>query len=141
MGRCGCASHLLLPLSNSAPPLPTPELPTSELHALNTIHALIFWRRPAGLLVLTLLCGASIYTSYLLAALHETPYGERLNTYRQMGEVLLGEGPCMQRVGRLGWLRLLWAGLPAAVAVLGRTAGCLPLARWRSAAVCTVAPG
>ena len=36
--------------------------------------------RPAGLLLLTLLCGFSIYTSYLLAALHETPGGERLNT-------------------------------------------------------------
>lgn len=47
-------------------------------------------RRPAGLLLLSLLCAASIYTSYLLAALHETPTGERLNTYREMGEALLG---------------------------------------------------
>ena len=48
-------------------------------------------RRAVGLLLLSLLCCASIYTSYLLAALHETPSGQRLNTYREMGEVLLGE--------------------------------------------------
>ena len=43
------------------------------------------------MLLLTLLCAASIYTSYLLAALHELPNGTRLNTYKEMGEALLGE--------------------------------------------------
>ena len=33
----------------------------------------------------------SVYTSYLLAAMHEHRGGVRLNTYRQMGEALLGE--------------------------------------------------
>lgn len=33
----------------------------------------------------------SIYTSYLLAAMHEQPNGERLNTYREIGEAVLGE--------------------------------------------------
>ena len=58
--------------------------------------------RPAGLLLLTVLCGFSIYTSYLLAALHEAPNGERLNTYREMGEAILGErvGERMGRSGR-----------------------------------------
>jgi hypothetical protein len=45
----------------------------------------------AGLSLLTLLCGFSIYTSYLLAALHETPNGDRLNTYRAMGAEILGK--------------------------------------------------
>eukprot|EP00887_Chlorella_sp_A99_P007119 scaffold2.g7119.t1 len=34
--------------------------------------------------------GWGIYTSYLLAALHEQPQGVRLNTYREMGEMILG---------------------------------------------------
>jgi hypothetical protein len=38
-----------------------------------------------------MLCGFSIYTSWLLASLHEAPNGERLNTYREMGEAILGE--------------------------------------------------
>ncbi|KAL4442421.1 hypothetical protein ABPG77_005005 [Micractinium sp. CCAP 211/92] len=59
-------------------------------------HSFSFLGWPAGLLLLTLLCGFSIYTSYLLAAMHETPSGERLNTYREMGEALLGP-----RKGRL----------------------------------------
>lgn len=46
--------------------------------------------RPAGVLLLSLLCAASIYTSYLLAVLHELPNGTRLNTYKEMGEALLG---------------------------------------------------
>lgn len=53
-------------------------------------HAFSFLGWAAGLLLLTLLCGFSIYTSYLLAALHEAPGGERLNTYREMGAAILG---------------------------------------------------
>jgi hypothetical protein len=45
--------------------------------------------------LLTLLCGFSIYTSWLLASLHEAPNGERLNTYREMGEAILGGRCCM----------------------------------------------
>ena len=33
----------------------------------------------------------SIYTSYLLAAMHEQPDGTRLNTYREIGEAILGK--------------------------------------------------
>ncbi|PRW51175.1 Lysine histidine transporter 1 [Chlorella sorokiniana] len=53
-------------------------------------HAFSFLGWPAGLLLLSLLCAASLYTSYLLAALHELPNGTRLNTYKEMGEALLG---------------------------------------------------
>ncbi|KAI3427219.1 hypothetical protein D9Q98_007154 [Chlorella vulgaris] len=53
-------------------------------------HAFSFLGWVAGLSLLTLLCGFSIYTSYLLAALHETPNGDRLNTYRAMGAEILG---------------------------------------------------
>ncbi len=43
----------------------------------------------AGLTTLTLLCTASMYTSYLLAALHEL-HGRRLNTYREVAEAVWG---------------------------------------------------
>ena len=63
--------------------------------------------RPAGLLLLTLLCGFSIYTSYLLAALHEAPNGERLNTYREMGEALLGAQWLRVSGGCMAWVAAL----------------------------------
>jgi amino acid permease len=53
-----------------------------------------------GLLTLTLLCAASIYTSYLLSELHEDPSGRRHNTYREIGEAVWGR--------RAGW----WAVAP-----------------------------
>lgn len=61
------------------------------LPLIRHLHPSTHGRRAAGLLLLSALCCASVYTSYLLAALHETPSGRRLNTYREMGEVLLGE--------------------------------------------------
>lgn len=53
----------------------------------------------AGLTTLTLLCAASIYTSYLLAELHEYE-DRRLNSYREIGEAVWGR--------RWGW----WAVAP-----------------------------
>ena len=43
-----------------------------------------------GLTMLTVFCGASMYTSYLLAALHEGRAGQRRNTYRELGQEVLG---------------------------------------------------
>lgn len=43
-----------------------------------------------GLLSLTILCGVSLYTSYLLSELHEDG-NIRLNTYREIGEHVWGE--------------------------------------------------
>ena len=42
-----------------------------------------------GLVSLTLLCGISLYTSYLLAELHEDG-NIRLNTYREIGQHVWG---------------------------------------------------
>lgn len=64
-------------------------------------------RWAGGLTMLTLFTLSSIYTSYLLAALHEHE-GRRLNTYRELGEAILGG----QGVGGwVGWAGLGWAGL------------------------------
>lgn len=104
--------HPLQPLlpASGTPHAPHPPPATASWHhaAFHTVtavvgagvlglpHAFSFLGWPAGLLLLTMLCGFSIYTSYLLAALHEAPNGERLNTYREMGEAILGP-----RKGRL----------------------------------------
>lgn len=53
------------------------------------------------MLLLSLLCAASIYTSYLLAELHELPNGARLNTYKEMGEALLGKGQLGTRLASI----------------------------------------
>ena len=55
-----------------------------------------------GLITLSTLCAASIYTSHLLALLHEDPDGERRhNTYREIGEAVWGArygGPIVQGI-------------------------------------------
>ena len=94
------------PASRPDPPLARPALPPAAdwYHAafhsvcavvgagvLGLPHAFSFLGWAGGLAMLTLFCTASIYTSYLLSALHERPgSGVRLNTYRQMGEAILG---------------------------------------------------
>ena len=45
----------------------------------------------AGLLFLGLCFMTSLYTSYLLAALHEGPDGTRRNRYKDLGQAVLGE--------------------------------------------------
>ena len=44
-----------------------------------------------GLLFLGLCFMTSLYTSYLLAALHEGPDGTRRNRYKDLGQAILGE--------------------------------------------------
>ena len=53
-------------------------------------YALSYLGWAGGLTALTLLTAASIYTSYLLAALHECATPHRLNDYQAMGRAILG---------------------------------------------------
>ena len=58
-----------------------------------------------GLLFLGLCFMTSLYTSYLLAALHEGPDGTRRNRYKDLGQAVLGE--------RLDRQNLIVTGRPA----------------------------
>lgn len=89
---CRCPAGVRAPGVHAPMPSPaTPGCPPAHARACPPAPRAARGRRAAGLLLLSALCCASVYTSYLLAALHETPSGRRLNTYREMGEVLLGE--------------------------------------------------
>ena len=98
----------------------------------------------AGLLFLGLCFMTSLYTSYLLAALHEGPDGTRRNRYKDLGQAVLGElpdgqNPCAKVTGRPGMQRacmsaaLLWDEACMSVAPDLQEASCSHCAQWSTA--------